>query len=625
MGSCCRHARALLTGRGLCLAALLTLAPAAFADKPQGVLDLAYGEVLFDYYKQDYFPALTRLMVAQTREELDAHREEGRLLGGGLALSYGQHQEAGRVFREVLESAVEPPVRNRAWWYLAKLYYQRGYYEQARDALGRIESPTTEATEAERRLLGALIELAAGDPATAETLLADWRGGKEMRAFADYNRGVAAIRAGDIAQGEAILDALGERTPGDETGWALRDRANLALGMRRLQSGDDRAALDFFQRVRLEGPMSTRGLLGAGWAASRAGEYEQALGPWRELQRRAVVDPAVQEALLAVPYIYGQVGAYGQAAGQYERAIAAYDAELIRLDEAIAAVRSGNLIAALLAPRGASTEEGWFRQLRALPDSPASRYIPELLASHDFQEGYKNLRDLEFLRSNLAHWAGSIKAFDEMLATRREAYTARAPQARAALQGVSLATLGERRDVLRAQLHRIERDQDALALATPAERRAWERLDAIERRLPLLDGAEAQSAREKYRLLRGALVWKLNEDFVARTWEAKKSLREVDGALEEAQVRVDALEAALTESVTRFEGYDERIDTLRARIPSLLERTHASALAHQRHLEALAVRQLEAQKRRIDVYIVQARFSLAQMYDRAAQQAGAVR
>ena len=59
-----------------------------------GVQDLAYGEVLFHFFQDDYFSALTRLLAAQARGELTHHATEAELLLGGLYLSYGQHRLA---------------------------------------------------------------------------------------------------------------------------------------------------------------------------------------------------------------------------------------------------------------------------------------------------------------------------------------------------------------------------------------------------------------------------------------------------------------------------------------------------------------------------------------------------
>ena len=53
-------------------------------DKPQQVQDLEYGEVLFHFYQGDYYAAISKLMVAQEKQQLRHHREEGELLLGGL-------------------------------------------------------------------------------------------------------------------------------------------------------------------------------------------------------------------------------------------------------------------------------------------------------------------------------------------------------------------------------------------------------------------------------------------------------------------------------------------------------------------------------------------------------------
>ena len=65
------------------------------------------------------------------------------------------------------------------------------------------------------------------------------------------------------------------------------------------------------------------------------GDYRAALAPWLELRQRNILDPAVQESLLAVPFAFGQLGANRQAADYYLDAIDAFNAEIGRMDEAI--------------------------------------------------------------------------------------------------------------------------------------------------------------------------------------------------------------------------------------------------------------------------------------------------
>ena len=106
-------------------------------DQATVVQDLAYGEVLFYFFQEDYFSALTHLLASQERNELPNHEEEAELLLGGLYLSYGQHRLAGEIFERLLEDSVDPELHDRAWFFLAKIWYQRGYLDDSEAALAR--------------------------------------------------------------------------------------------------------------------------------------------------------------------------------------------------------------------------------------------------------------------------------------------------------------------------------------------------------------------------------------------------------------------------------------------------------------------------------------------------------
>ena len=84
---------------------------------------------------------------------------------------------------------------------------------------------------------------------------------------------------------------------------------------------------------------------------------------------------------------------------------------------------------------------------------------------------------------------------------------------------------------------------------------------------------------------------------------------------------LDSLKIADTIAPASFTGFDSRIIRNKARIEELLARTKSTHLAQGKLIEQIAVRELEQQKERLDTYIVQARFALAQTYD-SAQIAG---
>ena len=109
------------------------------ADPPlHPVLDPHYGDVLFEFYQGRYFPAITKLEASQVFNRMPHHADEAEILRGGLLLSYGLHQQASEVFEALLARGAAPSVRDRAWYFLAKVRYQRGLMPEASKALARI-------------------------------------------------------------------------------------------------------------------------------------------------------------------------------------------------------------------------------------------------------------------------------------------------------------------------------------------------------------------------------------------------------------------------------------------------------------------------------------------------------
>ena len=54
-----------------------------------------------------------------------------------MLASYGLTREAGEIFATMIDRGASPKVRDRAWFYLAKIRYQRGYLAEAEEALAQ--------------------------------------------------------------------------------------------------------------------------------------------------------------------------------------------------------------------------------------------------------------------------------------------------------------------------------------------------------------------------------------------------------------------------------------------------------------------------------------------------------
>lgn len=591
------------------------------ADDKSGltiVKDAHFGEVLFYFYQEDYFPAIVRLLAANKQTQLENHIDESELLLGGLYLSYGHHLQAAEIFERLLVDSVDQDIRDRTWFFLAKVWYQRGYLAESQHALDKIETELPKPLEAERTMLQAqlLIDNSQHDQAIA--LLGDWPGEDTWASYAKFNLAVAMVRSGRVNIAADILDQLGKINPQNEELSSLRDKANLVLGYAYLQDGQPVAAKAPLQRVRLDGPFSNKALLGVGWADAEVDHYRRALVPWMELKDRDLLDPAVQESMLAIPYAMAKLNSISQAADHYLNAIEAFYEETRRIDQAIYRIESGEFLSEFLAQDTLETT-GWSWKLEALPEAPESRFLLHLLATHRFQEGLKNYRDLSYLLRNLDQWQQSVDVYRNMLDTRELAYNERLPRIEKSLGQADLDGMAARKLEFDARLNSIEGSADSLALATEREFDLWGEIIALERN-PALQASipEAEEIRDKVMLLRGVLQWDLDKEFKSRLWKIRRNLRQTGEALVKSSRSRRQVEEAMrnepllfAEFNRRVGGLSPKIDDLKARVEIVMDRQRVFMLG-------VAADELRAQKHRLDTYTVQARFALAAIYDLAA-------
>ena len=591
-------------------------------EDPIVVQDPHFGEVLFYFYQEDYFPAIVRLLAAQQQDQVADHDAEADLLLGGLYLSYGHHLRAAEIFEELLADSVNPDIRDRTWFFLAKIWQQRGYLAEAEAALQRIDRPLPRSMQAERQMMAAQLAIDGGEYDRAITMLSSWEDETEWASYAKFNLAVALVRSGQVAGGTAILDDLGRVSPYNEELSSLRDKANLALGYAYLQDGQPLAAKPPLQRVRLEGPFSNKALLGVGWADAEVEDYSRALVPWIELKDRSLLDPAVQESMLAIPYAMAKLDSISQAADHYLNAIEAFYEESNRLDSMIGLIESGDLFEKLLTQDSEGTT-GWYWNLENLPEGQESKYLFHLLSSHEFQEGLKNYRDLDYLARNLDGWRDSVDVFRSMLDTRELAYNQRLPKIEQSLAAADLDQMVARKLEFDARLNSIETNSDALALATRREFELWGEITALEQTpAARANIPEAEDVRDKIRLLKGVLQWDLEREFRSRLSKIRRELRLTGEALVETQRSRRQVDESMRTEPQLFASFNERVNGLSPKIDNTIARINQTKVRQLAFLQNIAVDELRAQKRRLNTYTVQARFALAAIYDLSATTLG---
>jgi hypothetical protein len=619
-----RRASALLP-LALALSATLVAGPAAAAPPSPDkipvtrIRDLSYGDALFYFYEGESFEALTRLAAYSEWGRVPNHEAEAQLLLGGLYLELGLHNEAGERFEKLLTPDVPLAVRNRAWFYLAKVWYVRGYDDRAEQAIRKLAGVLPAELESERMHLLSNVLMRQGRFGEAADLLDGWQGPQDWAAFQRFNLGAALIRDNQLDVAARYLTAVGSMQTENPELLALRDRANLTLGLAYLQASEAASAKPVLQRVRLDGSYANRALLGAGWAEAELGDYRAALTPWLELKDRSLLDAAVQESFLAVPYALAKLEAPAQAAEYYEGAMQSFSAERARIEQSIERIRNGGLLDGILAKEATGGSYGWFWQLKDLPDAPESRYLYTVLAGHDFQEGLKNYRDIAYLEKTLAKWSDDFEAYRSMIDTREKAFAERLPRADELLGQGGVDELGRRRNALDSRLNDVEVNREVAALGTAEQRDQWARIQRAEQALETAPPGEGTVAlRNRLRLVKGALYWRLAENYRASLFGQRRALREVDGLMRETQDRWERLGRARASVPANTGEFGQRLDAARARLDAIQLRLADAKQRQNQYLAQLAIDELDAQKERLGAYQVQARFALAAIYDRAS-------
>ncbi|WP_026841966.1 tetratricopeptide repeat protein [Citrifermentans bremense] len=602
-----------------------TVALAASTAPALGLNDVYFGEALYHAYQGEWFESICRLdtELGQHRrldepalDSLYPHLGQAEFDVGDFELGYRMHLRAGRAISAVIEGKVEEPRKNAAIYRLARLYFQKDQPMDALQALERIRGKVPEPLRDDLEFLRAQVLMANGRFEDAARTLKELQGAKSLEGFSGYNLGIALLQGGKEQDGREYLDRTGQLVSANPSTQAIRDKSNLVLGYKLLDENAGAGAKLVLDRVRLTGPFSNRALLGSGWADANQGEFERALVPWSILARREVTDPAVQEALLALPFAYGKLQIYGKSALLYGQALESFGKEIDKLGASIASVQEGRFLEALTREELKQDSE-WVVKLRNLPQAPETYYLMELMAAHDFQESLKNYLELTELGKRLVAWEGDLDAFEEMIRQRRGYYQPLLPEIDQAFK-----QLDSQMRLRQEQRIRIEKRLQAMLtaprpdyLATAKERVAREEIARLEQLAPKNAGGDGTA--ERVARLRGVISWNIATEYDRRLTEAFDDLDSLIRETQRLKQRYASFVRTRQAATQSYEGYDETIRSQREQIAAAREKVTALLPRQGKILEAMAVDELTRRRERLEQFQVTARFAIADSYDRA--------
>ncbi|WP_347332646.1 tetratricopeptide repeat protein [Marinimicrobium locisalis] len=611
---------------GLISVALLVPALSEAQEPADGRAALHEGVARYHYYQQDYLPALSELMVARERGQLDEGR--GAILEGAIRLAFGMSGSARRQLDPALQD--KPEQRAAATFYLGKLHYLRGNWRGATEVWSGMVDFNALAPELKReqRALEWQWRLRTDAPRAVEAEqlwdeLGDWA--PQIL----YNLGGAYARAGEHAQARDYYRALVDEAPShfySNTEYlALRDRAFTALGYSHLLAGEFARAEEAFDQVRLTRDETEQALLGYGWAALERGDPRTAVRAWQALSKRSLTQSAAQEALVALPYAYAQLEAPAAALEAYDGAERRLEVELARVRELARVLTADYLLAQLehentgdyLALRG---QENWLTLTEETVAQSPDPYLSDWVNQSRFQSQVQALADLQDQDHLLASWPDKLSHYAELLRDKRALRQDRqADVAREALWQQA-EELRRRRAPLADELARIEREGDVIALADADTRALYERTRNALARLDRLVAAgrtdEARERRARLELYQGILLWRAAQNYHANLWQTQKPLRQLDRALETLAERRERVSAIVNHNpdigptLERMAALEAQVEDQRARLREARQ-TRAQALAEslQGHLER--------HQQRLTQYLARVRLGAARLQDQA--------
>ncbi len=401
------------------LAAAVGMMVCSSAAIGNGVKDLKYGVVLFEFYQQKYFETLVEYEYAHERGGIQNHGNYPELLKGGVSLSYGLDEQARKIFSDLIAAHTPAEVQNRAWFYLAKMLYLRGDTDRSASTLSNIQGVMPHGIDQEYRYLAALVNIKLGYFDEAETISRSFDNDSLYAPFLYFNLGATLGKQKDYSRAVSYLKKSASYADGSSELDRLADRSYMAVAYLYADNPDPDNAYAYINQVGTTGVFSNRALLGSGWSSVNSGSYRNALAPLKVLQQRSMAIPEVQEAVLLVPHVYEKLNLKGRAAEGFITAYGRYATVLEQLNSARETLKDADVLELFVRNLDEIlAESDWFGTAPSVSLNSLSPFLFELMADHSFQSVLKDMRDLYAIRNNLNNWKRRRDDFDVIIDAR---------------------------------------------------------------------------------------------------------------------------------------------------------------------------------------------------------------
>lgn len=376
--------------------------------------DLEYGVILFDYYQQDYFSALIEQAYAEAINNPISLRPSGQVLKGGMMLSYGMVDEAKRKFEELLDASATEEVKNRAWFFLAKLFYSKSDFVNARESLGHIKGVVPEDLHIDYHYLATLLRQKGDHLGVSESKFKNVTKENPYYPYLLFNLAILQLKESKLKEAVDNLETVTQYYSVSEELSLLSDRARHGLAELAIKHGQLIQAWNYLKDIRTTGLYSNRALLSYAWAAINLKQYQEAIPALELLNGRSIAIPEVQEAKVLLAHVYEQEGAPRKALKTNLIAEKEFHQGIAMIAEARNVLKKQDVPREFIKNLDVMMDDSdWYSTRPSVDYKKLTPFLIDLMASHPFHETMRELADLYAIEENLNYW--SIQAEEHRL------------------------------------------------------------------------------------------------------------------------------------------------------------------------------------------------------------------
>jgi Tfp pilus assembly protein PilF len=605
--------------------------------KPAKMQDLAYGNILYEYYRGKPLKALNEILIAEKKGLLPNHQESARLLSGVIYLDLGMLSHAQKIFSELLsEESLKNELLARLEFYLGKLHYRQGDYSQAKIKLEKVVAVLNTTLKDEGLIMLSNIAISMDQKALARSWLMKISKNSKLAEFSRYNLGVSWLREGDLVNAKPFLSDIpldrnseqSEILADDEQLIikSIKDKAKVALGYYYLAHKDYKNAREQFLRVRLDSLQTNKALLGIGWSYLETDQYNKALSHWMELSSRDVRDIAVQEVLLAVPYALQKLGSQQEALNAYLKASDSYQKQITLIDKLILQIEQGRLLEStvtrmlLIQDNDLSSEnlnDDGIKDSNLFGDE-FDYYLFELISEHQFNEGFRSYQKLGVLSGVLQYWEQQLPVFNEILKANKISFNKKIPLVDSYLTEGAFEKYENELLKLETDIADLKTNKRMSLLANKEQLAIYKRISSLMSKIQNIPSSMiSDEQREQAKRAKGVLQWQLESFKVEKIWTIEKQAKAIRDIINEMNLRKTSLASARNKAGIRFSGFQEKVDEGTSQLVGLRDKIKFQITIQVDSLKTQIINLLNDRKKSLDYFLLQSDLAIARMHGQA--------